>query len=96
MLARVTMWEGGTAEGIRAAAEEMQSNVSQGPPPGLKSTGFMMLVAPDGGHAMVIGLFANEADLRESEPILQEMKPPEGLGTRGTTEIYEVAVEARM
>ena len=96
MLARVTMWEGGTADGIRAAAQEMQSNVSQGPPPGVKSDGFMMLVDPEGGHAMVIGLFANEDDLRESEPVLAEMNPPEGLGTRGTTEIYEVAVEARM
>lgn len=95
MLARVTTWEGGTAEGIRAASEEMRANVSQGPPPGLKSTGFTMLVDPDGGRVLVIGLFANEDDLRESEPILKEMNPPEGLGSRGATDIYEVAADIR-
>ena len=46
MLARVTTWEGGTADGIRAASEE-RSNISQGPPPGLKSTGLNMLVDPE-------------------------------------------------
>jgi hypothetical protein len=96
MLARVTTWEGGTADGIRAAAEEMRSNVSQGPPPGLKSNGFTMLVNPDGGRVLMIGLFASEDDLRDSEPVLKEMNPPEGLGNRAGTEIFEVAAEVRM
>ncbi len=96
MLARVTMWEGGTADGIRTASEEMRSNVSEGPPPGLKSTGFTMLVDPDGGRVVMIGLFASEDDLRDSEPVLKQMNPPEGLGSRTATDVYEVAVEVRM
>jgi hypothetical protein len=87
MHARVTTWEGGTADGIRAASEEMRSNIAQGPPPGLKSSGFMMLM---------IGLFDSEADLRESEPVLKGMNPPEGLGQRTGLDVYEVAAEARM
>ncbi|MBA3746377.1 MAG: hypothetical protein H0W96_02660 [Solirubrobacterales bacterium] len=92
----MTTWEGATADGIRAASEEMRSNISQGPPPGVKSTGFTMLVDPDGGRALMIGLFASEDDLRESESVLEQMHPPEGLGSRTAIEIYEVAAEIRM
>jgi hypothetical protein len=96
MLARVTTWEGGTADGIRAAAEQMRSNMAQGPPPGVKSTGLTMLVDPDGARVLMIGMFASEDDLRESEAALKEMNPPDDLGNRTSTEILEVAAEVRM
>ena len=96
MVARVTTWEGGTAEGIRAAADEMRSNTSQGPPPGVKSTGLTVLTDPDRGRVVMIGLFATEDDLQESEAALKQMNPPKGLGTRGPIEVYEVAAEVRM
>jgi len=60
MLARVTTFDGGTAEGVRAAVEQLQSDVSSGPPPGVKSTGLTMLFDPDGGRMMFVGLFASE------------------------------------
>jgi len=44
----------------------------------------------------MIGLFASEDDLRDSEPVLKQMNPPEGLGSRTTTDVYEVAAEVRM
>ncbi|MEA2221250.1 MAG: hypothetical protein QOJ35_3876 [Solirubrobacteraceae bacterium] len=96
MLARVTTWEGGTADGIRAAMAEVQSNVALGPPEGVTSTGFTMLVDPEGGRALMIGLFETEADLRGSEAALKAMNPPEGIGTRGAVEVYEVAADVRM
>jgi hypothetical protein len=96
MLARVTTWEGGTADGIRSASAEMRSNVSQGPPAGVTSTGFTMLVDPEGGRVVMIGLFASEDDLRSSDPALKQMNPPEGLGTRNSTDVFEVAAEVRM
>ena len=96
MLARVTTWEGGTAEGIRAASEEMRSNVSQGPPPGVKSTGLTMLADPEGGRVVMIGMFETEEDLQESEAALKQMNPPEGLGNRGPIDVYEVVADVRM
>lgn len=96
MLARVTTWEGGTADGIRAASAEMQSRVAQGPPPGVKSSGLTMLADAEGGRVLMIGLFESEGDLRESEAVLKQMNPPEGLGSRTTVEVFEVAAEARM
>ncbi len=96
MLARVATWEDGTPEGIRDASEQMRSNISQGPPAGVTSSGFMMLTDADGGRVLMIGLFETEEDLRSSEAALKEMNPPEGLGSRTTTQIFEVAAEARM
>ena len=96
MLARVTTWEGGTEDGLRAATEEMRANVSQGPPPGVKGTGFTFLVNSAEGRALMIGLFENEADLRESEPALKAMNPPEGLGSRTAIEVFDVGADMRM
>jgi hypothetical protein len=96
MLARVTTFEGGTAEGVRAALEQLQSDVSSGPPEGVKSNGLTMLIDPEGGRMMFIGLFATEEDLRASERVLEEMSPPERAGTRSSVDVYEVGVDVRM
>jgi hypothetical protein len=96
MLARVTTFQGGTADGIRAALDQLQSDIQQGPPPGVKSNGLTMLVDPDGGRVLFIGLFASEDDLRASEAALEEMSPPEGMGTRSSVDVYEVGADVRM
>jgi hypothetical protein len=96
MLARVTTFEGGTADGIRAAVEQLRSDMAQGPPPGVKSDGLTALVDPDGGRALFIGLFATEENLRASESALEEMSPPEGMGKRSSVDVYQVAADVRM
>jgi hypothetical protein len=96
VVARVSTFEGGTADGIRAAAREMDERVGEGPPEGVKSTGLTMLVDPDGGKVMMIGLFASENDLRDSEAALEQMNPPQGLGSRSSVETFELAAEVRM
>jgi len=92
----VTTFEGGTADGIRAAVEQLRSDIPQGPPPGVKSNGLTVLVDPDGGRVMMIGLFASEEDLRASESTLEEMSTPEGTGKRTSVDVYEVGAEVRM
>lgn len=92
----MTTFEGGTADGIRAAVEQMRSDIPQGPPPGIKSNGLTMLVDPDGGRAMFIGLFASEEGLRASESALEEMSPPEEMGKRSSVDIYQVGADVRM
>ncbi len=96
MLARVTTWEGGSAEGIRAASDEMRANISKGPPPGLKSNGITMLVDPEAGRVLMIGMFGTEQDLNESLAVLEQMNPPDGFGTRMAVDIYEVVADARL
>jgi hypothetical protein len=96
MLARVTTFEGGTAEGIRAAVEQLRSDIPQGPPPGVKSNGLTVLVDPDGGRVLMIGLFASEEDLRASESTLEEMSPPEAAGKRTSVAVYQVGADVRI
>jgi len=96
--ARVVTFEGGTADGLRAAVDQVNADMRErgGPPEGVKSTGMTFLVDPDGGKAMFIGLFANEEDLQASESALQAMDPPAGMGSRSSVDVYEVGAEARM
>lgn len=96
MLARVVTFQGGSAEAVRAAADEMRASIPQGPPPGITSSGFTMLVDPDGGRVLFIGLFENEDDLRSSAEALEAMDPPEGMGSRSSVDVYEVGAEVRM
>jgi hypothetical protein len=96
MLARVATFNGGTADGIRDAVEQLRSDMPQGPPAGVKSNGLTVLVDPDGGRVLFIGLFESEADLRASESKLAEMDPPDGMGTRSSVDVYEVGADARL
>jgi hypothetical protein len=95
MYARVAKWEGGEAEAMRRAAEQINSET--GPPEGVPSTGFMLLIDTENGRGMGIGLFETEADMRKGDATLNEMSPPgEGLGRRTSVEMYEVAADVRV
>jgi hypothetical protein len=95
MLARVVTFEGGTADGIRAAVDQLKSDISSGPPEGVKSSGLTMLFDAEAGRVLFIGLFENEDDLRASEAVLEEMSPPEGAGSRSAVDVYEVGADVR-
>jgi hypothetical protein len=94
--ARVVRWEGGDADSIREAAGAINERSSGGPPEGVPSTGFTLLIDPDGGQAIGIGLFETEDDYRQGDETLNQMNPPDqGFGQRGAVEKYEVAVDVR-
>lgn len=96
MHARVVRWEGGTADAIRAATEEIASQTASGPPEGVPAKGFLFLVDPDNGRTIAIGLFETEEDRRIGDATLNAMSPPgEGLGKR-SVEMYDVAADMRV
>jgi hypothetical protein len=95
-LARVVRFEGGTADGIRSAVEQVKTQAGAGPPEGVTSEGFTLLADPEGGRVLFIGVFASEEDLRSSEPALEAMDPPEGMGSRAGVDVYEVGVDLRL
>lgn len=97
MYARVASWEGGDAEAIRASAAGIQSQADQGPPEGVPAVGFLLLIDPDNGRSIGIGLFETEDDMRTGDAKLNEMSPPDdGMGTRKSVEFYEVAADMRV
>lgn len=96
MFARVAKWEGGDAEAMRSAAEQVASQVESGPPEGVPAKGFLLLIDPDNGRQIGVSLFATEDDLRKGDEVLNSMNPPEeGVGKRAPVEMYEVAVDVR-
>jgi hypothetical protein len=96
MYARVATFEGGSDAALRAAADEINSNATQGPPPGVPATGMLMLIDPDSGKSMSIVLFDSEEDMRAGGAGLEAMTPTEDAGRRTSVETYEVGVDIRM
>ncbi len=96
MYARVARFEGGEADAIRQNAQEIASRAESGPPEGVPAKGFLLLIDPDNGRGLGIGLFETEEDLRKGDEVLNSMSPPsEGMGRRASVETYEVAVDVR-
>jgi hypothetical protein len=97
MYARVARWEGADAEALRRSAEEINSQASSGPPPGVPAKAFMMLIDPESGRNLSIVLFETEEDLRKGDETLNGMSPTGGddVGERVSVETYEVAVDVK-
>jgi hypothetical protein len=98
MLARVATFDGGQADALRRAAEEINANAASGagPPEGVPAKGFMMLIDPERGRSISIVLFENEDDLRQGDAALNTMSPSsDDAGSRTSVESYEVAVDLR-
>lgn len=98
MLARVTRWEGATAEALEGSVAMIRQQAEEqgGPPEGVPSQGLLLLHDTAGGRAIAISLFANEADYEEGDRTLNEMSPPgEGFGQRIAVERYEVALDLK-
>jgi hypothetical protein len=96
MYARVVRWEDGDADAIRKSAEEINSRAGSGPPEGVPSNGFTLLIDPDSGRALAIGLFETEEDYAKGDETLGKMDPPGGsLGTRSSVEKWQVALDVR-
>jgi len=77
----------------------MNSRAASGPPPGVPSNGFLMLIDPDSGRSLAIALFETEEDLRKGDEALNAMNPEAGdeeVGKRTSVEQYEVAVDVRL
>ena len=97
MYARITRWEGGDADAIRASAEEMKSQSESGPPEGVPAVGFTYLIDPDGGRSIAIGLFKTEEDRQKGHEALEQMNPSrDDAGQRASVEMYEVAIDVRL
>src|SRR5437763_12119651 len=96
MYARVTRWDGGDGEKMRASAQEINSRAQSGPPEGVPAKGFLLLIDPDNSRTLAVSLFETEDDYRQGDETLSQMTPPdEGFGQRGPVEKYEVAVDVR-
>ena len=68
-------------------------NQEEGPPEGVPSTGFQLLVDESQGTAIFVGYFETEEDMRKGAEVLEGMDPSETPGTRASVDMCEVALE---
>ena len=95
MFARVATFEG-EREQLSQMVDEIRRDSESGPPEGVPAKEFLLLSARETGKLVAIALFESEGDLRQGDATLNEMSPPEDLGSvsRISVELFEVA--ARM
>lgn len=96
MYARVARFEGAEGEALTRTTDEIRKQAEEagGPPPGVPASRLLVLRDTDGGKALVITLFASEADYEEGDRTLSGMSPPnDGMGQRVGIDKYEVAIE---
>lgn len=91
MHARVVRFTGVTPERIAEIVKRVEE--SDGPPPGVESTGMKLLVDESQGTALFIGFFENEEKLRAASAEFDQMDSSETPGTRASVDLCEVKLE---
>jgi hypothetical protein len=94
MHARVVRFTGVTPERISEVVARVEE--SDGPPPGVDSTGFQLLVDEAQGTAIFIGFFETEQKMRDANAVFDQMDSSETPGTRASVDLCEVKAEATM
>jgi hypothetical protein len=91
MHARVVRFTDVTPERIAEIVARVQE--SEGPPPGVDSSGMKLLVDEPQGTALFIGFFDTEEKMREADAVFDQMDPSDTPGTRASVDQCEVKVE---
>jgi hypothetical protein len=94
MYARVVRFTEVSPERISEIAAQVEK--SDGPPPGVDSTGFQLLVDEAQGTAIFVGFFETEEKMRDASAVFEQMDPSETPGTRASVDLCEVKAEATM
>lgn len=71
-------------------------DASDGPPPGVSSTGIQMLVDADQRTAVVLQHFASAEDMEAGAKVFSAMDSGETPGTRDSIDMCEVKLERSM
>jgi hypothetical protein len=90
--ARVVRFTDVKPERIAEIARRVEQE--EGPPEGVESTGFKMVVDESQGTAVFIGFFDSEEKMRAADQILDSMDSSDTPGTRASVDQGEVKVEA--
>jgi hypothetical protein len=77
----------------RIAEIVSQLDESEGPPPGVDSTGFELFVDHAQGTGVFVGYFETEQKLRDANRFFEDMEPSETPGTRASVDLCEVKVQ---
>jgi hypothetical protein len=71
-------------------------DASDGPPPGVATTGLQMLVDADQGTAVVLQFFETAEDMRAAEEAFDSMDASETPGARASVDRCELKLDLRL
>jgi hypothetical protein len=91
MHARVVRFTDVTPERISEIVSQVEQ--SDGPPPGVDSTGFELFVDESQGTALFVGYFENEQKMNEASAVFEQMNPSETPGKRSSVDLCEVKIQ---
>jgi hypothetical protein len=91
MHARVVRFTDVTPETIEKVIAQVEE--SDGPPPGVDSTGMQLLYDESQGTAVFVGLFETEDKMRAANEVFEQMDASETPGTRASVDQCEVKIE---
>ena len=94
MHARVVRFTDVTPETIAKLVAQVEE--SDGPPPGVESSGMKLLFDEAQGTAVFVGFFDNEEKLRAANAVFDQMDASETPGTRASVDQCEVKIEREM
>ena len=94
MHARVVRFTDVSPERISQIAAEVEK--SDGPPPGVDSSGFQLFFDETQGTAIFVGFFETEQKMRDASAVFDQMDSSETPGTRASVDLCEVKAEATM
>lgn len=94
MFVRVVRFADVSAE--RMDALEARIEESDGPPPGVNSTGLKVLFDADQGTAVVLGFFATAEDMAAAEAVFDAMDASDTPGTRASVDRCAIKLERSM
>ena len=91
MFVRTVRFTDVDSERVRAMLERIKA--SDGPPPGVASTGIKVLLDESQGTAVVLQYFASREDMEEGAKTFEAMDPSDTPGTRASVDMCEIALE---
>jgi hypothetical protein len=94
MFVRVVRFTDVSAERMQELSARVEE--SDGPPPGVPSTGIKVLVDEAQGTAVVLQYFESAADMEAGAKVFSAMDSSETPGTRASVDMCEVTIERSM
>ena len=91
MYARVVRFTDVSPETIANVVARVEE--SDGPPPGVDSTGMKLLVDAAQSTAIFVGFFETEQKMQEASAVFEQMDVSETPGTRASVDLCEVKLE---
>jgi hypothetical protein len=91
MHARVVRFTDVTPETVQKVVARVEE--SDGPPPGVDSTGMKLLYDESQGTAVFVGFFETEDKMRAADEVFEQMDASETPGTRASLDHCEVKIE---